>query len=299
MMRLEMNDLNEVSVLLGVNENELIDILAHMYQYIKIGYVKRKDGKRRKVNKAIGQLRIVHERIKLILQEITLPLEFHGIKGTSPATNASIHIKNNSLLKIDIKHYFPSIKYEKICWLFTELGYSRNVAEILTTLTTLNGKLVTGFSTSSLIANLIFLKTLYPRIKSLCDQQNIEFTVFADDVTFSSNKDLSRFINLIRKIFNSENFEINEKKLLLCRKNEHQEITGYVVNEKLNISKKEYREIRALLYRCKRDGIETATNLNREKAQHHLMGKIQRVYEVNPQRGEKLKRQFNSLSFRD
>ena len=290
-----MSKITKASSLLGIPEEDLSHILNHMDQYVKKGCVTKKNGKLRRKYKVISPLKEIQNEIKLILNEIELPLEFHGIKGTSAKTNASVHVNKKNILSIDIRHYFPSIKREKVCWLFSDLGYSRDLAKVLAELTTYNEKLATGFSTSQIIANLIFFKTLYPRIKGLCDQQEIEFSIYADDVTFSSNRNLGKYKNLLRKIFNDEGFEINEDKVKLSKKGEHQEVTGYVVNEKVNIKKEEYDKVRTLLYRCSRDGIEKATNMDREKARSHLLGRINRVLEVNQQRGEKLKKQFNSL----
>ncbi len=290
-----MDKFDTLSKILSIPKNELEDTLLHQKKYVKKVIIKRKDGSSRKTYKAIEPLKKIQDQIKFLLQEIYLPSEFHNVKRRSSKTNAEIHLAKKYILKIDIKHYYPSINQERIHWLFTELGYSNQIADLLAQFTSIDRKLVTGFSTSPLIANFLFYKTLYPRIKGLCEQQNIEFSIFADDITFSRGRDLSSFKKLIRKIFNSEGFEINEKKFLLQKRNEHQEITGYVVNKKLNISKKEYKKIRTLLYKCKRDGIENATGLDREKANSHLMGKVQRVCEVNPLKGEKLKAQLNLL----
>lgn len=75
-----------------------------------------------------------------------------------------------------------------------------------------------------------------------------------------------------------------------------QEVTGYVVNRKVNVSKEYYRKLRMTIHLCKVKGIEAiAGDMPVEKFRQSLMGRIQHVIEVNPARGKQLLAEFEAL----
>ena len=75
-----------------------------------------------------------------------------------------------------------------------------------------------------------------------------------------------------------------------------QEVTGYVVNHKVNVSKEYYRKLRMKIHLCKVKGIEAiAGDIPVEKFRQSLKGRIQYVLEVNPTRGKKLLADFEEI----
>ncbi|MBX2931671.1 MAG: hypothetical protein KF781_06995 [Chitinophagaceae bacterium] len=70
-----------------------------------------------------------------------------------------------------------------------------------------------------------------------------------------SNDDIFDIINLIKQ----NNFDINEKKLLLKTANRKQTVTGLTVNKKVNIDRKLLKKIRAMLHDFTINGIDKAT----------------------------------------
>jgi hypothetical protein len=60
------------------------------------------------------------------------------------------------------------------------------------------------------------------------------------------------------RIVIDEEFEINDKKTRLQKEGQRQEVTGLIVNKKVNIAREYYRDIRSLLYIWKRYGKEQA-----------------------------------------
>ena len=70
------------------------------------------------------------------------------------------------------------------------------------------------------------------RFKNFCKTNGLQFTRYADDLTFSSDTLIANdivldIINLIKK----NGFEINEKKLRLKSSHRKQTVTGLTVNE--------------------------------------------------------------------
>jgi hypothetical protein len=68
------------------------------------------------------------------------------------------------------------------------------------------------------------------------------------------------------------------------------------VNHKVNVSKDYYRKLRMTIHLCKTRGIESvAGNIPVEKFKRSLIGRINHVVEVNPERGKKLLEEFNEI----
>jgi RNA-directed DNA polymerase len=88
----------------------------------------------------------------------------------------------------------------------------------------------------------------------------LQFTRYADDLTFSSNTHITQdTIEHIINLINENGFEINKKKLRLQPSNRKQTVTGLTVNEKVNIDRKLLKKIRAMIHDLTTNGIEAAT----------------------------------------
>ncbi len=113
-------------------------------------------------------------------------------------------------------------------------------------------------------------------IAKVAAENNVTFSRYADDITFSSDVNVfdfnGAFYNRIKEIISSYGFVINQKKVRLQSKTRHQEVTGIVVNKKLNVSRRYIREIRTLLFVWKKYGYEAACccayRNNRKKDYH-------------------------------
>ena len=81
-------------------------------------------------------------------------------------------------------------------------------------------------------------------------------------ITFSSNHNVFQegysFLKEFRKIIADEGFTLNEAKLRLQEKGQRQEVTGLVVNRKVNVCRKYIRDIGSLLYIWERYGVDAA-----------------------------------------
>ena len=70
---------------------------------------------------------------------------------------------------------------------------------------------------------------------------------------------------------------------------QRQESVGYVLNQKVNVPREYYRNVRMTIHLCKVKGITAiAGDVPVEKFRQSLIGRIQYVAGVNPTRGEKL-----------
>ena len=99
-------------------------------------------------------------------------------------------------------------------------------------------------------------------IASIAAAQGITFTRYADDLTFSADTDILRpqgeLVQQVKTIVERYGFRLNEEKTHLQRRGRRQEVTGLMVTEKVNVSRRYVREIRSLLYIWERYGYEDA-----------------------------------------
>jgi retron-type reverse transcriptase len=118
-----------------------------------------------------------------------------------------------------------------------------------------------GAPTSPTLTNIICQK-LDHRLSGVAKRFGLRYTRYADDITFSSlhnvyQKD-SEFIAEIQRIIADQGFEIKSSKTRLQKDGFRQEVTGLVVNEKLNVSKRYIKQLRMWLYYWERYGYNRA-----------------------------------------
>ena len=114
----------------------------------------------------------------------------------------------------------------------------------------------------------------------------MRYTRYADDLTFSGDFNEGALINFVEKVFESEGFLINEKKTRVRLQSQQQEVTGIVVNEKMQDSRKYRREFRKKMFFIKRYGLgshlDHAGMENKIKLVYHLLGTANFIVNVNP-----------------
>lgn len=295
---MELRSYQDLEQALGIPVNQLQLLANTMDDNVAYG-PKEIKGKTRIISNPSYKLKKVQWLInKQILQKIPLPESLYGsVPGKSPKTNAEQHKGKPFVYGLDIKDFYPSIHFTKVQIFLLSLGCSNDVASLLTRLTTYRGSLAQGFPTSSTLANLI-LTPITPRIQKLCKRHGITFTFYQDDLTISGGYRIPNLVNLFTLIMKQEGFELHRlpKKKRPMPRSHKQEVTGYVVNHKVNVPKEYYRNLRMTLHLCRVKGIEAiAGDIPVEKFRQSLMGRIQYILEVNPARGKKLLADFEAL----
>lgn len=191
-----------------------------------------------------------------------------GIKG-----NAERHKNKRWVVSIDLEDFFPTIHFGRIRGLFLSPPFncSEEVATIFAQLACYQDHLSQGAPSSPIISNLI-CRRLDNRLIDFAMANHLTYTRYADDITFSSNlseipKNLGHFNDglfvLSEELFNiveNENgFRINKDKVHLMTRDSRQEVTGLIVNEKVNVHRHYIRQVRAMLHAWKRYGIRDAS----------------------------------------
>ena len=234
--------------------------------------IRKKRGGERHIFAPEKELKKIQKRLNYFFQARYLgvkPPEVHGFvinphylgSYCNIVANAEPHTGKKHVLNIDLKDFFPSISAKQIKKLFTSsfFNYNEQIATALALLTTYEAKLPTGAPTSPVLSNFV-CHNMDAELYFFCRFNGLEFTRYADDLTFSSDIFISKdVIQNIIQIIKNNGFEINEKKLRLQSSYRRQTVTGLTVNEKVNVNRNLLKKIRAMIHDLNTNGIDAAT----------------------------------------
>ena len=189
--------------------------------------------------------RWINDNILVKLETHTASMAFS--QGKSIVNNAYPHLGKKYILKLDIKDFFPSIKFKHIYPIFKNIGYSKRVAYSLSLLCLNKEVLPQGAPTSPRLSNLVLLN-LDKRLSSLAKKFSYVYTRYADDLTFSGDNIVWKFAEYVIEIIKSEGFEVNKSKTKLIS-SKKKIITGISIsNNYMTIPRKTKREYRAIAF---------------------------------------------------
>jgi RNA-directed DNA polymerase len=280
--------------------------------------IAKKTGGDRLISAPMPRLkRVQHWILDQILEKVPQHAAAHGFRrGRSIVTNAQPHVGNDVVVNLDLKDFFPSISYKRVKGLFQALGYAEAIATILALLCTeptveqleLDGQtyfvaqsdrhLPQGAPTSPAITNLL-CRRLDKRLSNMATQQGFIYTRYADDLTFSgSGKTTRNLCNILKHCQNivaHEGFTVHPDKTRVLRKSQQQEVTGIVVNQKLNVDRTTLKKFRATLHHIEKDGLAGKTWGKSGNLIAEIEGFANYVMMVNPVKGEPLVTQVKQI----
>lgn len=176
-------------------------------------------------------------------------------EGKSIITNAKIHRNKRLVVNVDLKNFFDSIHIGRVCGFFEKnkhFALPHEAAVTIAQLACYKGKLPQGAPTSPIITNLI-CQVLDIHLLSLSKRYRLDYTRYADDMTFSTNDKTflgkwdSFYVELGKKVIKA-GFSINEKKTRITFRDFKQVVTGLVVNKKISVDHAYYRKVRAMAH---------------------------------------------------
>ena len=216
------------------------------------------------------------------------------IPGRSVADNAALHTGRNYVFNADLKDFFPSILRIQVqsalmkapfdlggeaAWLLsglccTHLDLAAS-SEDIRNMIDYGGRGLTvydyqpagfpclpqGSPASPVLSNAVCLR-LDRRLSGLAERFGLAYSRYADDITFSGDHNVFRegdaFMKAFRQVVAEDGFTLNEGKLRLQEKGRRQEVTGLIVNRRVNLCRKDIRAIGSLLYIWERYGYDDA-----------------------------------------
>jgi RNA-directed DNA polymerase len=244
---------------------------------------------------------------------------------TSILKNASVHVNQKAILKIDLLRFFDSVNEHRVYGIFKSLGFHSNLSVSLAKLCTIvhaenffsefreyevqlrdrikaesTGVLPQGGPTSPKLANLI-ARRLDIRIQYLCNKHSLKYSRYADDLTLSGDKEkLEKVKKTVYKIIKDEGFFPNLSKTRLLLRGQKYIVTGLnVSSDRPRVSRKRKKEIEHHLYHCQK-GVQRHIQkacITQRNFKDWLLGSICFVYGIEPTVGEHYFSEFAKIEW--
>ena len=256
--------------------------------YVNFTILKRSGGVR-EISAPQRMLKSMLTYVNIMLQALyePSPAAMGFVPGRSVVENAKAHVRMNYVLNLDLSNFFPSIPQARVWGALQSkaIGFNREVANALaalccTEMTFYEGKpvlmaenlpeevetvkrcvLPQGSPASPILTNIVCIN-LDRRLSGLAHRFKLNYTRYADDITFSSMHNVyqenGEFMTELRRIIADQQFSINEAKTRLQKRGSRQEVTGLVVSDRVNVVRGYARSIGSLLYIWKRYGHDSA-----------------------------------------
>ncbi|AMR32718.1 hypothetical protein A0256_15450 [Mucilaginibacter sp. PAMC 26640] len=281
--------------ILNVKDEEKEIFKAWITQFIRLRFprrytyftIRKASGKDRIIHSPNDILKFIQRLFNLVLNTVFVPHpnSFGFSKSQSIRDNAAVHVNYNYVFNIDLIDFFTTIDAERIKSAFKESpfnlsGEKRELINHLVYLTCIPIKLgqdkendtsigtlkvlPQGAPTSPIISNIVCY-AMDHQLAELADKFKINYTRYADDITFSSNRNLyqegSKFRHMLESIVISQGFALNGNKTRLQKKHSRQVVTGLVVNERTNVNRDYIRSLRMYLHYWEKYGYQKAEQL--------------------------------------
>lgn len=257
------------------------------------------DGSIRQVYDPARPLKDLQRRInRYIFSRVDFPTYLQGgIRDTkSPrhcTANARLHAGARIVINEDISGFFPSITKSQIqnIWQYF-FCFPPGIADILTVLTTHDGRLPQGAPTSTYLANLVLWKE-ESTVVEILSSNGIRYSRFVDDFTLSS----PHFLNVarqkslertIRSMCDRNGYLIKESKHRVESSGKAMHVNNLLVNNGVTLPRKERARIRAAVGACeKRSESDRATDDYRELF-NRTLGRVNRLRQYHHHEGSVL-----------
>lgn len=223
------------------------------------------------------------------------------VRERSIVDNAKIHVGNRYVYNIDLKDFFPSIDQARVWKTLQLKPFNLNkefnikatsgdekqdssrldIANIIASLCCTEMEverqnetgdwekvkrnvLPQGAPTSPVLTNIVCQKLDY-LLSAVAKRFGLKYSRYADDITFSSMHNVyqqdNEFLKELHRIIAEQGFHIKETKTRLQKDGYRKEVTGLVVNEKVNVQKRYIKQLRMWLYFWEKFGYEKASTL--------------------------------------
>jgi RNA-directed DNA polymerase len=241
----------------------------------RIFQIPKRNGGTRTITAPDRALKLLQRRLSDLLQDCAAEINdtkkrkdkiAHGFKrARSIVSNARQHRNRRYVFNVDLEDFFPSINFGRVRGYFmrdASFGLHRDTATLIAQIACHQNALPQGSPCSPVISNLI-AHVLDIHLVRLASKVGCTYSRYADDLTFSTNKktfpleiakpsqtaphlwvpgsELQRLVTHCR-------FQINPAKTRMQYRTSRQEVTGLVVNQRINV-RPEYRHaVRAMVH---------------------------------------------------
>ena len=283
-------DTQHLSLLVGYKKSYIKKALQFTSYFYRTFDIDKKNGKKRTITEPLPSLKEIQY---WILYSILEKIDVHNyskayIKGKSIKDNVRFHKNKKYVLTLDINNFFPSIKLNLVTKVFSDIGYSPILSNLLAKLCCLDDRLPQGAPTSPLLSNII-MKSFDEAIRLYCNPLKIMYTRYADDLTFSGDFHENEIIEIVKNELSKMGLDLNYSKIRLMGKHERQIVTGITVNSKAQVPPAERNSIRMAVHCIKKYGLENhmqRMKITQNNYLKHLLGKVNYVLFINGENSE-------------
>ena len=255
--------------------------------YVSFTIKKKANNQFRTIYSPVKGLKEFQKALNIILQCVHQPHSAANgfVLGKSIVDNAKLHINQIYVYNLDLKDFFPSVDKSRIWGRLLIAPFNLNTSdERMKIANMIAGLSCTPMEVERLIDNnwTKIIKSVLPQgaptsptlTNAICEKMDIRlsgvakrfglnYTRYADDITFSgkhNNYEItantfekifvasSTFDNEVRRIIADQKFNVKESKVRLQKEGYRQEVTGLLVNEKVNVTRRYVKLIRQWLY---------------------------------------------------
>lgn len=234
---------------------------------------------------------------------ISHPNSFAYKKGVGIKDNASMHIGTKYLLKMDFSNFFNSISFDLLVLACkqNEIKVSSAELKLLENLIfwnktkTIQGSqnlvLSVGAPTSPLVSNFVMYK-FDVLISEYCNKHKINYSRYADDITFSTNKknnlfQVTRLVKDILSKYYDNKITVNNIKTVFSSKAHNRHVTGITItnDDKLSVGRERKRLISTLIHKYTIESINIDDTL-------YLQGLLSFAIHVEPDFKMKMSKKY-------
>lgn len=228
-----MNSLDKLVLDVGLSRKVIENYITFTDKHYNTFYLPKKSGGKRPIDCPGKNLKTIQRWILInYLNKLEVNKRANGfVKNRGIKRNALFHINKKYILTIDIKDFFSSISQKQVFEVFNENFGDKFFALKLAKLCTFKRRLPQGAPTSPVISNLVF-KKIDDELMKYCNSELINYSRYADDITFSSdNKNSLPFVyKFVNELLYKNGFIINPKKTRYLSGKGNISVTGLNLN---------------------------------------------------------------------
>ncbi len=238
--------------------------------------ISKQSGGKRTIAAPNERLKRLQSNLAHLLEHCLMELEetgvrktpfVHGfIKGKSIVTNAKIHRNKRWVLNLDLHDFFGTVNFGRVRGTLikdTSFQLHPTIATLIAQIACRNNALPQGAPSSPILANMV-TRPLDLRLVDIANHYGLRYSRYADDITFSTRiRDFPLALvdnsssegchvwvlgNKLEKAITKAGFTVNPKKTRLQYLESRQEVTGLVVNRRVNVTREYRKKVRAMVH---------------------------------------------------
>ena len=257
-----LRSVNELCYILKVDKRRLI-LMTKQPRY-KSFSVPKKGGGERHIETPSPTLKKIQHQLNTYLQSVYYFEKSRAAYGfvvgvrndedrRNVVSNASKHLNRPFLLNLDLKDFFHTVKKKQVLEIFegSPFEFVHDLPGILTKLTVYKGRLPMGAPTSPVLSNLA-CRQLDEQILSYSQENQWEYTRYADDISISSQTEISsQHIDHLRGLIQANHFKVNEKKVKVYGPEDEKVVTGLLLRQKVELAPGYVEELQQDLHKLR------------------------------------------------